>query len=114
PVPGRPLVLPNVWDVPSAHAVVAAGFPVVATSSGAVAATLGYEDHHGAPADEMLAAAAAAVQGGRQPGAAAAGGRPRWGPRSGTSALPGATSRTLTTPPAGSAIPPSTPSGSRR
>jgi 2-methylisocitrate lyase-like PEP mutase family enzyme len=37
---------------------VAAGFPVVATSSGAVAATLGYEDHEGAPAGEMLAAAA--------------------------------------------------------
>jgi 2-methylisocitrate lyase-like PEP mutase family enzyme len=38
--------------------VVAAGFPVVATSSGAVAETLGYEDHEGAPVDEMLAAAA--------------------------------------------------------
>jgi 2-methylisocitrate lyase-like PEP mutase family enzyme len=57
-VPGRPLVLPNAWDVASARAVVAAGFPVVATSSGAVAATLGYEDHEGAPGDEMLAAAA--------------------------------------------------------
>src|SRR5690242_19482029 len=56
--PGAPLLLPNVWDVATARAVVAAGFPVVATSSGAVAATLGYEDHHGAPADEMLAAAA--------------------------------------------------------
>jgi len=42
----------------SARAVVAAGFPVVATTSGGVAATLGYEDHEGAPADEMLAAAA--------------------------------------------------------
>lgn len=51
-------MLPNAWDVPSALAVVAAGFPVVATSSGAVAATLGYEDHEGAPAAEMLAAAA--------------------------------------------------------
>ncbi len=50
-------MLPNAWDVASAHAVVAAGFPVVATSSGAVAATLGYEDHEGAPAAEMLAAA---------------------------------------------------------
>jgi 2-methylisocitrate lyase-like PEP mutase family enzyme len=40
------------------RAVVDAGFPVVATSSGAVALTLGYEDHHGAPAGEMLAAAA--------------------------------------------------------
>jgi 2-methylisocitrate lyase-like PEP mutase family enzyme len=57
-IPGTPLVLPNAWDVPSARAVVAAGFPVVATSSGAVAATLGYEDHQGAPAEEMLAAAA--------------------------------------------------------
>jgi 2-methylisocitrate lyase-like PEP mutase family enzyme len=55
--PGRPLVLPNAWDVPSARAVVAAGFPVVATSSGAVAESLGYEDHEAAPADEMLAAA---------------------------------------------------------
>ena len=36
-VPGAPLVLPNAWDVPSARAVVAAGFPVVATSSAAVA-----------------------------------------------------------------------------
>src|SRR5438552_11694577 len=56
--PGDPLLLPNAWDVASAKAVVAAGFPVVATTSGGVAATLGYEDHEGAPADEMLAAAA--------------------------------------------------------
>src|SRR3954471_8811955 len=56
--PGAPLLLPNAWDVATARAVVAAGFPVVATSSGAVAATLGYEDHEGAPADEMLAGAA--------------------------------------------------------
>jgi 2-methylisocitrate lyase-like PEP mutase family enzyme len=62
--PGDPLLLPNVWDVPTARAVVAAGFPVVATGSVAVAATLGYEDHE-APADAMLAAAgriAAAVE----------------------------------------------------
>src|ERR671921_1077239 len=56
--PGVPLLLPNAWDVATARAVVAAGFPVVATTSGGVAATLGYEDHEGAPADEMLAAAA--------------------------------------------------------
>jgi 2-methylisocitrate lyase-like PEP mutase family enzyme len=61
--PGDPLLLPNAWDVATARAVVAAGFPVVATSSGAVAETLGYEDHHGAPADEMLAAAARIVRG---------------------------------------------------
>src|SRR3954454_358432 len=56
--PGTPLLLPNAWDVATAKAVVAAGFPVVATTSGGVAATLGYDDHEGAPADEMLAAAA--------------------------------------------------------
>ena len=57
-VPGTPLVLPNAWDAASARAVVAAGFPVVASTSGGVAAALGYEDHEGAPRDEMLAAAA--------------------------------------------------------
>ena len=57
-VPGDPLVLPNAWDAASAKAVVAAGFPVVATTSAGVAAALGYEDHEGAPAEEMLAAAA--------------------------------------------------------
>src|SRR5437588_9583093 len=57
-VPGSPLVLPNAWDAASARAVVAAGFPVVATTSGGVAASLGYEDHEDAPAEEMLAAAA--------------------------------------------------------
>lgn len=56
--PGAPLVLPNAWDAATARAVVAAGFPVVATTSGGVAATLGYEDHEQAPADEMLTAAA--------------------------------------------------------
>ena len=61
--PGTPLLLPNVWDVATARAVVAAGFPVVATTSGGVAATLGYEDQEGAPADEMLAAAARIVRG---------------------------------------------------
>ena len=57
-VRGNPLVLPNAWDVASARAVVAAGFPVVATTSGGVAAALGYEDHEAAPREEMLAAAA--------------------------------------------------------
>jgi 2-methylisocitrate lyase-like PEP mutase family enzyme len=55
---GDPLVLPNAWDVATARAVVAGGFPVVATTSWGVAATLGYEDGERAPADEMLAAAA--------------------------------------------------------
>jgi 2-methylisocitrate lyase-like PEP mutase family enzyme len=61
--PGDPLLLPNAWDVATARAVVAAGFPVVATTSGGVAATLGYEDHEGAPGDEMLAVAARIVKG---------------------------------------------------
>jgi 2-methylisocitrate lyase-like PEP mutase family enzyme len=55
---GDPLLLPNAWDVATAKAVVGAGFEVVATTSWAVAATLGYEDEERAPADEMLAAAA--------------------------------------------------------
>ena len=61
--PGEPLLLPNAWDVATARAVVAAGFPVVATTSGGVAATLGYADHEGAPGDEMLAADARIVRG---------------------------------------------------
>jgi 2-methylisocitrate lyase-like PEP mutase family enzyme len=54
--PGSPLLLPNAWDVPTARAVIAAGFPVVATTSVGVAEALGHEDHK-APGDEMLAAA---------------------------------------------------------
>src|SRR5690349_15419536 len=60
---GRPLVLANAWDVASARAVVAAGFPVVATTSAAIAAGLGYEDHERAPADLMLSAAARITSG---------------------------------------------------
>jgi 2-methylisocitrate lyase-like PEP mutase family enzyme len=56
--PGAPLLLPNAWDAATAKAVVAAGYPVVATTSGGVAESLGYQDHEGAPAGEMLAAAA--------------------------------------------------------
>jgi 2-methylisocitrate lyase-like PEP mutase family enzyme len=56
--PGAPLLLPNAWDAATARAVVAAGFPVVATTSAGVAQALGYDDHEGAPGDEMIAAAA--------------------------------------------------------
>lgn len=56
-VPGKPLVLPNAWDADSAKLVEDAGFPVVATSSAAVAAVLGYGDQEEAPAGEMFAAA---------------------------------------------------------
>lgn len=55
---GRPLVLPNAWDAESARLVAEAGFPVVATSSTAVAASLGYADHQDAPPDEVFAALA--------------------------------------------------------
>ena len=48
-VPGTPLVLANTWDAASARAVLAAGFPVVATTSGGVSATLGYADGQDAP-----------------------------------------------------------------
>jgi 2-methylisocitrate lyase-like PEP mutase family enzyme len=61
--PGDPLLLPNAWDVATARAVVAAGFPVVATTSLGVAQSLGYDDHEGAPGDEMLAAAARIARG---------------------------------------------------
>ncbi|GAA1270415.1 isocitrate lyase/phosphoenolpyruvate mutase family protein [Sphaerisporangium rubeum] len=57
-VPGHPLVLPNAWDAASARAVVAAGFPVVATGSAAVARALGYDDGENTPVAEMLAAVA--------------------------------------------------------
>ncbi len=60
---GDPLLLPNAWDVATARAVVAAGFPVVATTSAGVAAALGHEDHEHAPAAEMLAAAARIASG---------------------------------------------------
>ena len=38
----RPLVLPNVWDAASARTVADAGFPALATSSGALVNALGY------------------------------------------------------------------------
>ncbi|QKV75668.1 isocitrate lyase/phosphoenolpyruvate mutase family protein [Amycolatopsis sp. Hca4] len=57
-VPGKPLVLANVWDADTAKLVEAAGFPAVATSSVAVAAALGFADGEQAPAAEMFAAAA--------------------------------------------------------
>ena len=56
-VPGEPLVLPNAWDVGSARMVVEAGYPVVATTSMGVAASIGFADHEGAPSEEMFAVA---------------------------------------------------------
>ncbi|MHB1738560.1 MAG: isocitrate lyase/PEP mutase family protein [Actinomycetes bacterium] len=49
-----PLVLANVWDAASARAVAAAGHPVIATSSAAVAASLGRADHEQMDTDEAF------------------------------------------------------------
>ena len=48
------LVLPNSWDAGSARIVEEAGFPVIATSSGGVAWSLGYPDGEHISRDEML------------------------------------------------------------
>jgi 2-methylisocitrate lyase-like PEP mutase family enzyme len=58
----RPLVLPNAWDVASARLVEKAGFPVVATSSGAIVASLGYEDNNSMPVDDAFGAVARIVR----------------------------------------------------
>jgi 2-methylisocitrate lyase-like PEP mutase family enzyme len=50
------LVLPNVWDAGSARVFAGAGFPALATSSSAVAATLGHDDGERTPVAEMFAA----------------------------------------------------------
>src|SRR5436189_6227815 len=55
-IPGDPLLLANVWDVGSAMVVVDAGFPVIATSSAAVARSLGYDDGEKMGADVALGA----------------------------------------------------------
>ncbi|CAA9545970.1 MAG: Carboxyvinyl-carboxyphosphonate phosphorylmutase [uncultured Thermomicrobiales bacterium] len=58
----RPLVLPNAWDVASARLVEKAGFPVIATSSGAIASSLGYEDTNSMPVEEAFGAVARIAQ----------------------------------------------------
>lgn len=50
------LALPNVWDVVSARVVEELGYPAVATSSAAMAFSLGYPDGQRISRDEMLAA----------------------------------------------------------
>ncbi|MFF3558995.1 isocitrate lyase/phosphoenolpyruvate mutase family protein [Streptomyces sp. NPDC002574] len=61
-VPGRPLILPNVWDAASARVVAEAGFPAVATGSAPVAASLGHPDGEMVPLADMLAAVARVVR----------------------------------------------------
>jgi 2-methylisocitrate lyase-like PEP mutase family enzyme len=50
----RPLLLVNVWDVASALVIERADFPAIATSSSAIATSLGYPDGEVISATEML------------------------------------------------------------
>lgn len=57
----RVLLLPNIWDVVSARVVEQAGFPALATSSAAVAWTLGLPDGERISREEMAAIVARIV-----------------------------------------------------
>lgn len=52
--PGRPLVLPTLWDAASAQAAFRAGCSAIGTSSGALAGALGWEDHENIPLDLLV------------------------------------------------------------
>ena len=52
----RILLLPNAWDVASAHIFEEAGFGAIATTSGGIAFTRGYPDGQRISRDEMLQA----------------------------------------------------------
>jgi 2-methylisocitrate lyase-like PEP mutase family enzyme len=56
---GKLLVLPNVWDVASARLVEAAGAEAIATSSAALAWSLGYQDGEHLPIHSLLSTIAA-------------------------------------------------------
>ena len=60
-VPGRPVVLYNIWDVGSAKAVETAGAEALATGSHPVADAAGWADGQGVPIDFALAIAARIV-----------------------------------------------------
>lgn len=59
---GPPLILLNAWDPVSAQIIAAGGAPAIATSSGAMARVLGYDDGQLTPAAEMLTAVARVVR----------------------------------------------------
>jgi 2-methylisocitrate lyase-like PEP mutase family enzyme len=63
----RLLALPNAWDVASARVLEEAGYPAVATSSAAVAFSLGYPDGQRISRNEMLEAVARIAHGVRVP-----------------------------------------------
>ena len=54
-VPGAPVILYNIWDVGSAHAVIRAGAKALATGSHPVADANGWPDGQGVPIDFALA-----------------------------------------------------------
>jgi 2-methylisocitrate lyase-like PEP mutase family enzyme len=60
-IPGRPLLMPNPWDVGSAKVLASLGFRALATTSSGFAATLGRLDG-AVPRDDVLAHAAALVE----------------------------------------------------
>ncbi|QDX26381.1 isocitrate lyase/phosphoenolpyruvate mutase family protein [Sphingomonas suaedae] len=60
-VPGKPLILVNIWDAGSARAVAAAGARAIATGSASVAAAHGVSDAEGLAIDLALANAARIV-----------------------------------------------------
>lgn len=60
-VPGKPLILYNIWDAGSAQAVARAGAKALATGSWSVAAAHGFFDAEGLPLDLALANAARIV-----------------------------------------------------
>lgn len=49
-----PFILANAWNVQSAKLIEAAGYPAIATSSGAIADSLGYPDGEQIPFSELL------------------------------------------------------------
>ena len=51
-----PLLIPNAWDAMSARTFKSIGFKAIATTSGGVAWSLGYQDGEKAPWDEVVAA----------------------------------------------------------
>lgn len=52
--PGDPIILLNIWDAGTAHAVQAGGAKALATGSHSVAGALGYEDGEAAPLEDVV------------------------------------------------------------
>jgi 2-methylisocitrate lyase-like PEP mutase family enzyme len=50
----KPLIIANAWNVKSAQIIEQSGFEAIATSSGAISNSLGYEDGERMPFSEML------------------------------------------------------------